>query len=267
MDRQHGESGSSFRDKSRVLVLVMALGLSAARLCDAQEKAASSSAAAAEKASKEPLVLLYDPFEGKKFLNWKPVRFDPSHISYSKRSGKLTIITQRGTIHQDHKSREEPIAKNFYVLENPLTADAAFSITTCISSFEPTHAFHQAGLICYDDDDNYLKFSYQFNWPEGGGTNLSMLTETAAVSTIEHAATPPEAKELWMRIEKRGKEYEFSASPDGKEFVITGKMTWGDGAPKMVGVYAKNGGRGEVPEIDAAFDFFELRSLAQPDKK
>lgn len=248
-----------------VCLATLAIGLPSAIV--AQEKAITNSSGEDAKSPKEPLVLLYDPFEGKKFLNWKPVRFDPSHISFSKHSGKLTIITQRGTIHQDQKSRSEPIAKNFYVLENPLMADANFSITTCVSSFEPTQAFHQAGLICYDDDDNYLKFSYQFNWPEGAGTNLRMLTETAAVSSIDHAATPPDAKELWMRIEKRGKDFEFSASADGKEFVIAGKATWGNGAPKMLGVYAKNGGRDEIPEIDAVFDFFELRSLSTEEKK
>lgn len=51
-------------------------------------------------ASSEAFVLLAnDGFDGKLGLNWKPVRPDPSHVSFKKTPGALTITTQRGSIH------------------------------------------------------------------------------------------------------------------------------------------------------------------------
>src|SRR3954465_6836366 len=78
-------------------------------------------------------VLLSDDFNGKTHLNWKPVRLDESHVSLTKNPGKLTITTQRGTIHgfelQDQFA-EGIQAKNIYVLDNPVGPDADFVVTT-----------------------------------------------------------------------------------------------------------------------------------------
>ena len=45
-----------------------------------------------------------DAFDGKFALKWEPVRPDPTHISLEKNPGKLTITTQRGSIHGDEKN-------------------------------------------------------------------------------------------------------------------------------------------------------------------
>lgn len=211
--------------------------------------------------------LVYDGFSGKTSLNWRPVRCDPTHVSLTKHSGKLTITTQRGTIHRDEKARGEPSAKNLHVIGNPLAKDTSFAITTCVISFRPEHAFQQAGLICYNDDDNYLKWCYQFNWRKGSGQTLSLLREMDGESVIMHIPPPPDVRDIWLRITKRGDSYEFAASTDGKEFRVYGAESWGDGAPDKVGIYAKNGGPEGVPELDACFDFFEIRSPVGPANK
>lgn len=204
--------------------------------------------------------LAFDGFDGKLGLNWKPVRHDPSHISLTKNPGKLTITTQQGSIHQDEKTRGDPSAKNIFVIDNPLAKDADFAVTTCIIGFKPEAAYHQAGLICYDDDDNYLKWNYEYDWPNGGGQTFCFLRETDAKSEITHVASPQEAKTLWLRLTKRGNAYEYAASEDGKTFTVHGEGTWGKKGPKKIGILAKNGGPQGVAEIDACFDFFELRS-------
>jgi hypothetical protein len=61
-----------------------------------------------------------DTFDGKFLLNWQPVRSDPSHVSLSKFPGQLTITTQRGSIFENHVARNEPAAKNIFVIDNPL---------------------------------------------------------------------------------------------------------------------------------------------------
>ena len=48
----------------------------------------------------------------------------------------------------------------------------------------------------------------------------------------------------------------------GKSFQSHGEVEWGDGSPKHIGILAKNGGNKEASELDANFEFFELRAPA-----
>jgi regulation of enolase protein 1 (concanavalin A-like superfamily) len=195
----------------------------------------------------------FDGFDGNFGLKWQPVRDDPSHYTLFKYPGSLTITTQQGTIHRDEVARNNVIAKNLFVIDNPLFGDTDFVITTCISRFKPTKNFQQAGLICYDDDDNYIKWVQLAN-------SLNSLQETAARSTFEHYEAPVELKLLWLRMEKHGNVYRFLASTDGKNFQEYGETQWGDGSPMKIGILAKNGGYEGVEEIDACFEFFEIYS-------
>jgi regulation of enolase protein 1 (concanavalin A-like superfamily) len=204
--------------------------------------------------------LAYEGFDGELRLNWKPVRPDPTHVSLTKHRGKLTITTQRGTIHGDEKAAGEPSAKNLFLIDNPLSKDADFVMTTCISSFTPAVSYQQAGLLCYDDDDNYAKFTYEYDWSKGEGQRLILVLETAAKPEHFPAEATSDLKRVWLRLTKRGKSYEYATSTDGKSFTAHGAQEWGDGAPKKLGLVAKNGGPDGVPEVDACFDFFELRS-------
>jgi regulation of enolase protein 1 (concanavalin A-like superfamily) len=204
--------------------------------------------------------LAYEGFDGKLRLNWKPVRSDPTHVSLTKHRGKLTITTQRGTIHGNEKAAGEPSAKNLFLIDNPFSRDADFVMSTCISSFEPTVAYQQAGLLCYDNDDNYAKFSYEFNWGKGDGQHFILVLETEGKPQHFPAEEVSQLKSVWLRLTKHGKSYEYASSTDGKSFTVHGVQEWGDGAPKMLGLVAKNGGPAGVPEVEVCFDFFELRS-------
>jgi regulation of enolase protein 1 (concanavalin A-like superfamily) len=214
------------------------------------------------KAAPEFRFLAYENFAGKFHLNWKPVRLDDTHVSLTKNPGKLTITTQQGTIHADEKARNEPSAKNIFVIDNPLSKDVDFAVTTSVSSFTPAVAYQQAALIIYDDDDNYLKWSYEYNWRKQGGQTLCLVQETD--THVEHTNVdvdqPPQR--IWLRLTKHDNEYAFASSTDGKAFTTHGKKQWGNGEPKSLGILAKNGGPAGVPELDACFDFFEVRALA-----
>ena len=204
----------------------------------------------------------FEGFHGKLLLNWQPVRSDPTHVSLTKHPGALTITTQRGTIHGDANLHGEPFAKNIFVLPNPLGKDADFVMTTCVSNFTPTQSYQQAALICYNDDDNYLKWSYEFHGQVGSGQYFVLVREIEAKP--EHFSTDGVSglKKVWLRLTKRGKSYEYATSIDGKGYEVRGEQEWGDGGPKMLGILAKNGGPEGVPEIEAQFGFFELTSPA-----
>jgi regulation of enolase protein 1 (concanavalin A-like superfamily) len=208
-----------------------------------------------------PALVAVETFKGKLHLRWNPVRPDPKYVSLTKNKGKLTITTQRGSIHADETARKDLQARNIYLIDNPLPDEADFEVTTCVSGFAQQQAYQQAALILYNDDDNYLKWSYEFSFADGGSVKLGLVRETAAKSQIDHV-TPPEGadKKLWLRLTKRKTSYEYASSTDSKMFTVHGERDWGEKAPARVGFLAKNGGSAGVPEVDVCFERFELRS-------
>ena len=207
-------------------------------------------------------VVLRDEFDGKFALNWKPVRPDATHVSLTRNPGKLTITTQRGSIHGDEAKDQFGAglqAKNIYLIDSPLAPGGDFVVTTSVSGFKPETTFQQAGLIVYDGDDDYLKFGYEYSWQGNGGQAFTLVKEVAAVPEHDSAAAEKGLTRVWLRLTKRGDRYEYAVSPDGTAWAARGETLW-RGKAARVGVLAKNGGNKDAPEIDAAFDFFELRS-------
>lgn len=207
----------------------------------------------------DPLMLrLYDGFDGKYELDWNVLRPDTTHVSFTGSPGSLTITTQEGSIYRAHT----PLAKNLHLIRNPVADGSDFVLTTCIESFAPTMAYQQAGLLVYDDDDNYLKCGIEF----GRSTiRFTFLREAEGEAISDLDRTGVEQERTWIRIVKRGRSYERAYSADGNTFVSAGAEEWGDGDPTWIGLFAKNATEG-ADETDAAFDFFELRSLTSVEK-
>jgi hypothetical protein len=256
--------------------------------------------------------LAFDGFDGQLGLNWQPVRHDPSHVSLSKAPGRLTLTTQRGSIHRkdlvspaekaggEEASPEAGRTRNLFVIDNPLAEGADFTVTTCVVHFKPAKQYQQAGLILYTDDDNYVKWTYEFNddyvkdyVPKAGQVSAGFGAALAIrgrqvidVAAVERGAqegsgrpffiavaetrgepshaiaaeAEPSLPSVWLRIQKRGNLYDCSTSTDGRHFVKRGTVEWGKRGPKRLGLIAQNGGEAGVPEIDAQFELFELRA-------
>ena len=92
------------------------------------------------------------------------------------------------------------------------------------------------------------------------------LRETDQKSYVLSARPEQKGDSFWLRLIKRGKLYEYSFSADGDRYAVVGEKRWGNGAPKSLGVFAKNGGNPLAGEIDAQFDFFEVRSLTEEER-
>ena len=200
----------------------------------------------------------YDGFNDQMALDWKPVREDKEHWSLERNSGDLTVTTQRGTIHRDEKNDERSggrQAKNLFVIENPIMGKSDFTVSTCIVDFQPTTFWHQAGLLLYNDDDNYVKFIYEHN---GSGKVLTVLAEIEQKSTIMPIAAPKDTAKLFLRIARKEGKYLAQTSNDGMEFKTVQEFEWQVEGPSHVGLIAKNGGNAAAGEIEARFDFFEL---------
>ena len=208
----------------------------------------------------------FDGFKGKLGLNWKPIRLDPTHVSLTKNPGTLTITTQRGSIHGDEKN-DVPgggiQAKNLFLIGHPLAADADFTITLAVKKFNPQFNYQQVALLCYDDDDNYLKWGYEQSWREPGSQNFTLVRESDQIPNHDLILNKSGLNRFWLRVDKRGDSYECAWSADGKEFEVVGERRFGEGATKYIGFLAKNGGNPQATEIEVCIDSFEVRARAQ----
>jgi regulation of enolase protein 1 (concanavalin A-like superfamily) len=207
-------------------------------------------------------VAAFDGFDGRLALPWKPIRHDPTHVSLEKHPGKLTIITQRGSIHGDEKHDDYGggiQAKNLFLIDNPFCNGEDFAMTTCVENFTPQTPYQQAGLICYDDDDNYLKFGYEFCWQKGAGHAFTCVREIDQKPDHDLADAKSEIAKYWLRIVKRGNKYQYAYSYDGEHYVTVGEREWANGKPKKLGLLAKNGGNPDAPELECQFDFLQLQ--------
>lgn len=205
-------------------------------------------------------IRLYENFNEKLKLAWKPVRESKDHWSLTKHKGQLTIVTQRGTIHANEKADDLSggrQARNLFLIENPVKGDRDFEITTCILGFAPTTHWQQAGLLLYNDDDNYTKLVFE----NSGGTNkFAVLTEIEQESTIIHLESPKTTEKIYLRLQRKDGKYIAAVSADGMIYVDVKEFEWEVKGPSRVGLIAKNGGNPDAAEIEAVFDFFEFRA-------
>ncbi|OHB76407.1 MAG: hypothetical protein A2W31_09660 [Planctomycetes bacterium RBG_16_64_10] len=199
---------------------------------------------------------LRDDFDSKLALDWETIRPDPTHVSLETHPGKLTITTQYGSIYQTQTT-----AKNLFFIEAPAGIDD-FVVTTCIEDFLPETAWQQAGLMIYDDDDNYIKWVRECS--HYGYPVLNIVCETEQTPKGINCPVEVSKERFWLRIIKRGNLYQCAASLDDKTFTTYGVIPWGDGSPRKVGLVAKNGPR--EGDMEAQFDFFELRSLTDAER-
>jgi regulation of enolase protein 1 (concanavalin A-like superfamily) len=149
-------------------------------------------------------------------------------------------------------------------LDLPFSKEADWIATTCVNGFAPETTYHQAGLIVYTDDDNYLKWTYEYNWRAGQGQTFHLVAETEGTPVHDQPEKSESGlKKYWLRLTKTGKQYTYWWSADGGQWTKAGEKTWGDGQPKRVGLIAKNGGNKDAKELDVEFEFFELRVNAE----
>ncbi|MBI4584587.1 MAG: protein kinase [Planctomycetes bacterium] len=193
-----------------------------------------------------------DTFSGKLSPAWEVLHEEASHWSLSKRPGALVITTQACALVGSSTDY-----KNLFTIDAP--KEKAFEVTARILAFTPAREVQQAGLICYDDEDNHVKASLE--WARGKRRFVLLREAGGQVKYLESEADP-QLTTLWLRLRRQGPLYSCYTSADGEVFTLQAELLWNDGGPKHVGLLAKNS-TADAPEIDAAFDFFEVRSLPQ----
>jgi len=213
-------------------------------------------------------VLAFDDFDGFLSLDWEILHPAPTHYSLTKKPGTLTITARDGRFARPVTNHE-----NFFLIDCPKPPHTDFQITTCISGFKPDARWHQAGLILWNDEGDYLKWNCQWTDEEQPGFTLLAAMDGFRVCQWVFA-TPQDLERFWLGLTKRGNRYEFFTSFDGKSFVhctdpisghgrplANGQLPWGDGEVRMAGVYVSAGTGTGAPETDASFEFFEVKAL------
>jgi regulation of enolase protein 1 (concanavalin A-like superfamily) len=186
---------------------------------------------------------------------WMVLNENADNISLTRNAGMLTITTESGGIWRQYDS-----AKNIFLIDTPMRS-GNFVMTTRIVGFDPQVAYQQAGLICFNDVDNYVKFGLEFD-PGNGGKTLAVVPEVNGIDQANAILKVTDAPdELWLRIIRFDETYIFSASNDGKNYVPIVVQKCDRDYPEKVGIIAKNGVPRNSPGVDARFDLFEIVPL------
>ena len=227
-----------------------------APLEDANDEDGDEHAMQEGSAANSPPFRVFDDFDAELHEDWEIIHPDPEKASLTKNPGKLTLTSQYGGLHANENGADPP-AKNLYLLRNP-AGSGDFVATTRLDGFRANLRWQQAGIHIYDDDDNYFKafVGYGHSRPMVG-----ISWESRGVFGGRDMS-PPEADRdsVWLRIIKRGNAYEAFYSLDGDTYRGLGERLWGNGTPRWIGLAAMNED-GTQETLDAAFEFFEIRSL------
>jgi len=183
------------------------------------------------------------------------VREDPTHWSLTAQPGFLRIVSQQGYLFGSGGN-----AKNL-LLQNAPSGD--FEIRTHVF-FTPTANFQIAGLLVYQDDDNYLLLGRAYcdtAPPTCAGNAIYFDHEEGREFCWQQLCNHNHAsRRSILRIIREGTTYSGYYSEDGVSWMLIGWHTVGKNfTPLKIGLTTEDGGTG-APEIPADFDFFQLES-------
>ena len=103
-----------------------------------------------------------EEFEGRLDRRWEIENADLSNFSLTERPGTLTVHAQPGSYLQDDAS-----LKNLFLFPNPIAEPADFEATTSLVALPQPGANEQAGLVCFNDADNYAELICEWDASQG----------------------------------------------------------------------------------------------------
>lgn len=171
---------------------------------------------------------------------WSWVREDAANWSLTAHPGFMRIITQGGNLTFNRNDQENLLLTSV----NP----GDFRITTRLN-FTPTQNCHQAGLIVYQDDDNYVKFHRVYD----SGHWVGFLYEYAGTPGVFGA--PVTASTVLLQITRVGDAYSASYSLEDSLWNPVGVYTITLANPRVGLEVSDDFASTSIP---ADFDFFTL---------
>ncbi len=142
--------------------------------------------------------------------------------NYTVENGALAITTEAGDITAANNN-----AANVFVQ----SANTDWTIDTKLTcSAAPAMPAQNAGIVAYQDDDNFVKFVYSAQMGRrggaGGGASLTILSEDGGntKATVNARVAGVENNVVWLRLQKKGTTYTAFYSVDGKKFTEAGQV-------------------------------------------
>lgn len=187
--------------------------------------------------------------------SWTIVNENRGSWSLTENAGQLTIHSTKGDLFEKQNSLE-----NIF-LKDPGADD--FEITAKIDA-DISRNFQQAGLLVYQDMDNYVKFAHA--WDTEGSTGKSLETafeRNAVYKKATNMAKHPGDNSVYLKIRKEGNVY-TTFYWDGAEWVqaadpITVSLT----NPK-VGLYTFSAT--DSTSVTSLYSYFEInRTKEEPE--
>jgi glucosylceramidase len=176
---------------------------------------------------------------------WSWVRQDNTHWSLTAASGYMRITTQYGDIWTTYAD-----AKNI-LLQN-ISGDWTISTKVTFSA-KPSVNWQQAGLIVYQDDNNYLKISRVYN----NGNEIQLGKEIGGSYSDQKGTDNISGTTIYFKITKSGSNYSAYMSSDGTTYTQVGTTQSITFSSVKVGLIAINGWA-TVGEVNADFDYFNV---------
>jgi regulation of enolase protein 1 (concanavalin A-like superfamily) len=172
---------------------------------------------------------------------WSWVREDNTHWSLTAVSGYMRITTQTGDIYQTYAD-----AKNILLQ----TATGDWTITTKMT-FKPTQNYQAAGLIVYQDDNNYIKMARAYV----SANKFQFATEVGGTFANSEATDSISSNISYLKIVKSGNNYSGYFSSDGTTYTQVWTTQTVSLSTIKIGLIAINS-YPVVSELPADFDYF-----------
>ena len=206
-----------------------------------------------------------DEFKGTPASAWTVL--GENKANWTVENGALVITTEKGDL-----STTSNNAANVFVQ----SANSDWTVNTKLTcSADPAAPAQNAGIVAYQDDDNFVKLAYgaqMFRRGPQGGASIQLVCEEGGNTKATLNVTPEGVKNnvVWLRLQKKGETYTAYYSVDGKKFVEAGTVETGlkdikAGLIACDGVMPSFGGfrRGAQAPVEAApmkvaFDSFKI---------
>lgn len=202
-----------------------------------------------------------DEFDGDFDLKWNILRKDHTHYSLTSHEGELAVTTQAGSMFANNENEWTPAPKNVFLLHKAILAGQDFDATLQVNWFDPNKHFQQISMLVYQSDEHYLKWEMSRREQGNPLTNLAIVVESNNIPQQGDPRPTTVDGPFWLRVGRRGDEYQMSYSNDGDEFEVIYKRKWTlDPKAKRprVGFVAKNGNPLK-DETTVVLESFELK--------
>jgi beta-glucosidase-like glycosyl hydrolase len=160
---------------------------------------------------------------------WSWVRENPTHWSLAQKAGSLVLTSAKGDLSAAGNDAENLLlqsANTDWVMDTKLTCNQ-----------KPKGFAQNAGVIAYQDDDNFVRLAYRAGGGRGfrpaagatpteqpGSVELTMERngEQKSPVTLSMEGIVGSDNTLYLRLEKKGDTYTASCSSDGVHFTPVG---------------------------------------------